>query len=110
MRTKDLLALAGWGAAAVAILYMLQPGGPLASILPAGAQPVPLAAYPEFAYTAQPVTTSMAATPAQQAHAAQLPATPYFQSVQEQEQSAILAQCVASNICSPLYGDTQLGF
>lgn len=71
------------------------------------ATPAPLSIYPEYAYTAQ---TSMAATPQQQASAATLPPAPLFESVQKQEQGAVLAQCAGGTVCSPLMGDTQLGF
>lgn len=69
--------------------------------------PTPLSIYPEYAYTAQ---TSMAATPAQKAPAAVLP-TGYFSSVQADEQAALLTQCAGSfPSCTPMLGDTQLGF
>lgn len=69
--------------------------------------PTPLSIYPEFAYTAQ---TSMAATPAQKAPAAVTP-TAYYASVQAQEQAALLTQCAGSFPgCTPMLGDTQLGF
>lgn len=69
--------------------------------------PTPYSVYPEWGYTAQ---TSMAATPAQKAPAAVTP-TPYYQSVQSQEQAALLTQCIGSfPSCTPMLGDTQLGF
>lgn len=68
--------------------------------------PAPLSIYPEFAYTA---ATSMAATPKQKATTAVVPPTPQFASVQQAEQSALFTQCVG-NICTPVLGDTQLGF
>jgi hypothetical protein len=71
------------------------------------AQAAPLSIYPEFAYTAQ---TSMAHTPQQKAAAAVAP-IPLFQSIQQQEQAAILSQCAGSYPgCTILTADTQLGF
>jgi hypothetical protein len=71
--------------------------------------PTPLSIYPEFAYTA---TTSMASTPGQQASTAKIPQPiSYWSSVQEQEQAALLTQCAgAFPGCTPMMGDTQLGF
>jgi hypothetical protein len=63
----------------------------------------PLSIYPSLAWT------SMAATPGQQASTAVLPPTGQFTSVQQQEQSAVLAQCAGSSVCSVLASDTQLG-
>ena len=69
--------------------------------------PTPLSIYPEYGYTAQ---TSMAASSKQQAPAAVTPTT-YFTSVQQQEQAALLSQCVGAYPgCTPMLGDTQLGF
>lgn len=94
-------------AGAAAVGYYAYSQGLLQNILPAPA--TPLSIYPELAYTALPATTSMSATAKQQAPAAVVPASPLYVSVQGSEQSAILAQCVGSNVCSPLAGDTQLG-
>ena len=71
--------------------------------------PTPYAVYPEFAYTAQ---TSMASTPGQKASTAVLPASmTSWTSVQQQEQAALLTQCAGAYPgCTPMLGDTQLGF
>lgn len=71
--------------------------------------PTPYAVYPEYAYTAQ---TSMASTPKQKASTAVVPqARTTWTSVQEQEQAALLTQCSGSYPgCTPMLGDTQLGF
>lgn len=84
------------GGAAAAFAYYLQ----------SRPQATPLSIYPSLAWTA---ATSMAATPAQKAVAA-IPPTGQFTSVQQQEQGAVLAQCVGSYpLCTPLASDTQLG-
>jgi hypothetical protein len=88
-------------AGAAAVYYLYSQG--MLSL----ATPAPLSIYPEYAYTAQ---TSMAATNKQQAPAAVLPLSPLFDSVQQQEQSAVYAQCAGGTVCSPVAGDTQLGF
>lgn len=68
----------------------------------------PLSIYPEFSYTAQ---TSMSTTPNQKATTAVIPPQSFFTSVQQQEQAALLTQCAGSYPgCTPLLGDTQLGF
>lgn len=68
----------------------------------------PLSIYPEFGYTSQ---TSMAATPAQKASTAVITPISYYTSVQNQEQAALLSQCVGGYPgCTPMLGDTQLGF
>ena len=90
-----------YGVAAAGVYYALKSSGLL------GAAPTPLSIYPEFAYTAR--TTSMAASPQQKAPAAVTP-TPLYQTVQAQEQAAILSQCVGSYPgCTVLMADTQLG-
>lgn len=71
------------------------------------AQAAPLSIYPEYAYTAK---TSMAKTPQQKAAAAATP-IPLYQSIQQQEQAAILSQCAGSYpACTIITADTQLGF
>ena len=71
-------------------------------------QATPLSIYPEYAYTA---TTSMAQTPQQVASTAKIPPTTLFAETQNQANAAILAQCAGSYpACTPLFGDTQLGF
>lgn len=71
--------------------------------------PTPYAVYPEYAYTAQ---TSMASTPGQKATTAVVPASEStWVSVQQQEQAALLTQCAGTYPgCTPMLGDTQLGF
>ena len=103
MTKKETWTLVGIAGAAAALYYAYTQG-----LLPQPAQATPLSIYPEYGYTAQ---TSMAAQPTQQAATAPLPPppTPYFTSVQQAEQAAIQAQCVGSNVCSPLAADTQLG-
>jgi hypothetical protein len=91
------------GAGAIAGLSYLESQG----IIPAAPVATPLSVYPEYAYTAQ---TSMAASPAQKTTAAVIIPTPYYTSVQQAAQSAIYAQCMGAPNCSPLLGDTQLGF
>ena len=104
MKKKDAWVWIGIAGVAAVAYYAYSQG-----LLPVPATATPLSIYPELAYTALPATTSMAATGHQQAPAAIVPATPYFTSVQAEQQNAILAQCIGANICSPLTGDTQLG-
>jgi hypothetical protein len=94
---STLLLLAG-GAAAVYFITQAMP------------QATPLTIYPSLAWTGVTKQTSMAKTPAQQAAAAVQP-TSLYSSVQQQAQSAIYGQCAGSYpACTPLLGDTQLGF
>lgn len=90
----------GLAAGAAALIYM-QSSQASQTAAPA------LSIYPSEAWMTK--TTSMAATPAQKATAAVIPPTTAYTSVQQQEQAAILSQCVGAAVCSPLYGDTQLG-
>jgi hypothetical protein len=88
-----------WIGGAAAIGYVIYQSLP---------QATPLSIYPEYAYTAQ---TSMAANPKQVAATAAIPPESLFTATQNQAQSAILAQCAGSwPTCTPLMGDTQLGF
>lgn len=82
---------AGLAAGAAALYYYFQ------------SQPVatPLSVYPSLA--------SMAASPTQKTTAAVAPTVGEFSSVQAANVAAIASQCVGSNVCSPLLGDTQLG-
>ena len=106
----DTMIWLGMGAAAIAAWYYAQSQGILPATGTTGPAASPLAIYPEYAYTAQPVTTSMASSPAQKATASIMP-TPLFQAVQAQEQAAVLGQCAGSYPgCTVLTGDTQLGF
>lgn len=105
---KDTWLWIGAGLAGFVALNWAQSQGMLPTT-PAAAPATPLSIYPELAYTATPATTSMATTGVQQAPAAVVPPTPLFTSVQGAETSAVLSQCVGSNVCSPLVGDTQLG-
>lgn len=86
-----------WGlvAAGIAAVYYLQQSQP---------QATPLSVYPSMAWT------SMAATPRQQASTKTPQPISYWQSAQQAEESAIYAQCAGAAVCSPLTGDTQLGF
>lgn len=107
MTNKETWAWLGIAAGAGLVIYFLHSQGIL-SISTATA--TPLSVYPEYAYMAQPTTTSMAATARQQAPAAVVPPTPLYASVQQQERSAIYQQCAGASVCSPLTADTQLGF
>ena len=102
-RRKTSTAWLWYGVAAAGVYYALKSSGLL------GAAATPLSIYPEFGYTAK--TTSMAASPQQNAPAAVIPPTPLYQAVQGQEQAAILSQCAGSYPgCTVLMADTQLGF
>jgi hypothetical protein len=104
------------GAALVAYLISQQTGaaaGATAKGTPFySTQPTPYSVYPEWAYTAQTQGTSMAASPNQMAPTAVMPKpTTYFTSVQQQEQAALMSQCMGAwPGCTPMLGDTQLGF
>lgn len=106
MTNKEKWAWLGIAAAGAAVLYYMNSQG-LVSL--GSATATPYSVYPEYAYTAQPTTTSMAATARQRAPAAVIPPSPWYVSVQSQERSAIYEQCVGATVCSPLAGDTQLG-
>lgn len=89
-----------WLAAAGAAVYVLYQQGYLST-----APAAPLSIYPEYGYTA---TTSMAATPAQQASTV-IPSTSLFTTTQGQATSALLTQCAGSwPSCTPMMGDTSL--
>lgn len=91
-----------WLAGGVALAYYLYQQLP---------QAAPLSIYPSLAWTAvTPGTTSMAKTPSQKAAAAVAP-TSLYSEAQQQNQAAMLSQCVGSYPgCTPLVSDTQLGF
>lgn len=87
-----------WIGGAAAVIYLLTQQTAAAT---------PLSIYPSLAWTA---TTSMAKTPAQQASTV-VPASSLFSSTQTQATNALLQQCSGSYpSCTPLLGDTQLGF
>jgi hypothetical protein len=98
MDLTTLMFLAG-GAALVYYLYQQQP------------QAAPLAIYPSLGWTvAKPTTSSMAKSSTQKASTVIAPLSLYS-SAQQQNQSAMLSQCVGAYPgCTPLTGDTQLGF
>ena len=97
---KDLWIWALVAAGAAAVYYFQQSQGSTATA-------TPLSVYPEAAWTK---TTSMAATPQQQASTKTVLPITSSQSASEANVSAIYAQCVGAAVCSPLAGDTQLGF
>lgn len=67
----------------------------------------PLSIYPEYAYTATPTM----ATTAQQKAATVIPPSSLYTTTQTQAQSAIYSQCAGAYPgCTPLMGDTQLGY
>lgn len=104
-----------WVAVGGALAYFLYQrsqsgGGASAAGIPFySTTPTPLSIYPEYAYTAQ---TSMASTPSQKATTSVVPQSmTTWSSVQEQEQAALLTQCAGAYPgCTPMLGDTQLGF
>lgn len=95
----DMTTLLWIGGAAVVLYYLSQQS--------AGGAATPLSIYPSLAWTA---TTSMAKTPKQQASTV-VPASSLFSSTQTAAQNALFQQCAGSYPgCTPLLGDTQLGF
>lgn len=96
----DLTTLLWVGAAAAAVYYLSQQ---------ATAAATPLSIYPSLAWTGA-TTTSMATTPAQKASTV-VPSSSLFTTTQSQAQSALLTQCTGAYPgCTPMLGDTQLGF